>query len=59
MDVDIVLLKCSTSYPLPYEEVNLNTMVDFKEKFDVIVGLSDHYWYRYSFSCSKYGGKCY
>ena len=40
--VDIVLLKCSTSYPLPYEEVNLNTMVDFKEKFDVIVGLSDH-----------------
>lgn len=39
---DIVLLKCSTSYPLPYEEVNLNTMVDFKEKFDVVIGLSDH-----------------
>jgi len=40
--VDIVLLKCSTAYPLPYEEVNLKTMVDFKDKFNTIVGFSDH-----------------
>ncbi len=40
--IDIVLLKCSTSYPLPYDEVNLKTMVDYKEKFDVIIGFSDH-----------------
>ena len=40
--IDIVLLKCSTAYPLPFEEVNLKTMVDYKDKFDTIIGLSDH-----------------
>ena len=39
---NIVILKCSTAYPLPFKEVNLMTMVDFKEKFNTIVGLSDH-----------------
>ena len=39
---DISLLKCTSSYPAPLEEINLNTIPDIKEKFDVIVGLSDH-----------------
>ena len=39
---DIIVLKCSTAYPLPFQEVNLKTMIDFKEKFGTVVGLSDH-----------------
>ena len=39
---DIVLLKCSTSYPAKFEEVNLLTMEDYKKKFDVVIGISDH-----------------
>lgn len=38
----IALLKCTSSYPAPMEEINLNTIPDIKDKFDVIVGLSDH-----------------
>ena len=38
----IALLKCTSSYPAPLEEINLNTIPDIKSKFDVIVGLSDH-----------------
>ena len=39
---DISLLKCTSSYPAPLEEINLNTIPDIKKRFDVIVGLSDH-----------------
>ncbi len=39
---EIALLKCTSSYPAPLEEINLNTIPDIKEKFNVIVGLSDH-----------------
>lgn len=39
---DIVLLKCTSSYPAPIEEANLKTMVNMKETFGVKVGLSDH-----------------
>lgn len=38
----ISLLKCTSSYPAPYDEINLNTIPDLVEKFDVVVGLSDH-----------------
>ena len=38
----IALLKCTSSYPAPFEEINLNTIPDIKNKFSVIVGLSDH-----------------
>ena len=38
----IVLLKCTSSYPAPIEEANLVTIQDYREKFDVIPGLSDH-----------------
>lgn len=38
----IALLKCTSSYPAPIEEANLLTIQDFKNRFDVIPGLSDH-----------------
>jgi len=38
----IALLKCTSSYPAPLEEINLNTIPDIKNKFGVVVGLSDH-----------------
>lgn len=39
---NITLLKCTSSYPTPYEEMNLNTIPNLKETFGVKVGLSDH-----------------
>ena len=39
---DITLLKCTSSYPAPVENANLQTMVDMKDRFGVKVGLSDH-----------------
>jgi pseudaminic acid synthase len=39
---NIILLKCTSSYPAPIEEANLMTISDLKERFKVEVGLSDH-----------------
>lgn len=39
---NIVLLKCTTSYPAPINEANLLTIPDMIKKFGVIAGLSDH-----------------
>jgi len=39
---DIVILHCTTSYPTPCSQVNLNTLSLLKEKFDLPVGYSDH-----------------
>jgi pseudaminic acid synthase len=39
---DIILLKCTSSYPAPLDLANLKTMVDLKTRFNVTVGLSDH-----------------
>ena len=39
---NIALLKCTSSYPAPIEEANMSMIPDFKERFDVIPGLSDH-----------------
>ncbi len=38
----IVLLKCTTSYPAPIEDANLKTIPNLINTFDVIAGLSDH-----------------
>jgi len=38
----IALLKCTSAYPAPPEEVNLRTIPNFAESFHVPVGLSDH-----------------
>ncbi|WP_135076142.1 pseudaminic acid synthase [Terasakiella sp. SH-1] len=39
---DIVLLKCTTAYPTPPEEVNLRTIENLRETFGCLAGLSDH-----------------
>lgn len=39
---NVILLKCCSAYPTPYEDINLKTMVNLAETFDCIVGLSDH-----------------
>lgn len=38
----IALLKCTSAYPAPLDEANLKTIPDMKEKFNCVVGLSDH-----------------
>ena len=38
----IVLLKCTSAYPAPPEEMNLMTIANLAEAFGVPVGLSDH-----------------
>lgn len=38
----IAILKCTSSYPAPLDEINLNTIPSLKENFDAVVGLSDH-----------------
>lgn len=38
----ITLLKCTSAYPTPWEEVNLSLIPKLKEDFNCIVGLSDH-----------------
>lgn len=39
---DVVLLQCTANYPITDEEANLNVLDTFKEKFDVLLGYSDH-----------------
>ncbi|MGF1637086.1 MAG: pseudaminic acid synthase [Cyclobacteriaceae bacterium] len=39
---DIMLLKCTSSYPAPIDLANLHTMTDIRERFKVQVGISDH-----------------
>jgi N-acetylneuraminate synthase len=39
---DIVLLKCTSAYPAPAEEMNLRTIPHLAAAFGVPVGLSDH-----------------
>lgn len=39
---DIILLKCTSSYPAPLEEANLVMVKDMAERFGVLTGLSDH-----------------
>jgi N-acetylneuraminate synthase len=39
---DIALLKCTSAYPAPPEEMNLKMIPHFSEKFDLPAGLSDH-----------------
>ncbi len=39
---NVILLKCASEYPTPYEDLNLKTITDMKDKYDCIAGLSDH-----------------
>lgn len=38
----IALLKCTSAYPAPFEDVNLRTIPNLSETFNVVSGLSDH-----------------
>lgn len=38
----IILLKCTSAYPSPYEEMNLNVIPHMKQTFGCVCGLSDH-----------------
>lgn len=38
----VALLRCASAYPAITDEMNLATMIDMKNRFDVPVGLSDH-----------------
>ena len=38
----IILLKCTSAYPSPYEDMNLATIKDMHHRFNCITGLSDH-----------------
>lgn len=38
----VILLKCTSAYPAPYEEVNLRTIPSMRDTFHCIAGLSDH-----------------
>ena len=38
----VSLLHCTTNYPCPYNEVNLNAMITLREAFKCKVGYSDH-----------------
>lgn len=37
-----ILLHCVSKYPCPPEELNLNTIKFYSEKFDIPIGFSDH-----------------
>jgi pseudaminic acid synthase len=39
---DIVLLKCTSSYPTIHSEMNLRGILKLKEDFNCLIGLSDH-----------------
>lgn len=39
---NIALLKCTSAYPSPLEDINLKVIPNMKETFDIVVGLSDH-----------------
>lgn len=39
---NVIILKCTSAYPAPYEDVNLRTIPSMAQTFDCIVGLSDH-----------------
>ena len=41
-NMDICLLHCTTSYPTPYEQVNMNVLDTLKKAFGLPVGYSDH-----------------
>lgn len=39
---DVILLKCVSAYPTPYEAVNLNVIPTLAKTYDCLMGLSDH-----------------
>ncbi|MEW6406755.1 MAG: N-acetylneuraminate synthase family protein [Chloroflexota bacterium] len=38
----LMVMQCTSEYPVPYERVGLNVMLEMAERYQVPVGLSDH-----------------
>lgn len=39
---ELAILRCVSGYPAPAEEYNLHTIIDMKQRFGLVTGLSDH-----------------
>jgi pseudaminic acid synthase len=39
---ELAILHCVSGYPAPAQDYNLRTLVDMKERFNLVTGLSDH-----------------
>jgi len=39
---NVALLKCTSAYPSPYEDMNIRLIPNMKETFECVTGLSDH-----------------
>lgn len=39
---NVALLKCTSEYPSPFEDINLKTMPNMADTFNKVVGISDH-----------------
>ena len=39
---EITILQCNSSYPTPLDDVNLNILKEYKKRFKVKIGYSDH-----------------
>ena len=39
---DVTLMQCTSRYPTPLSQVGLNVLDEFKERYDIKIGLSDH-----------------
>lgn len=39
---NLVILQCTSKYPCPFEDVGLNLLEEFKKRYELSVGLSDH-----------------
>jgi N-acetylneuraminate synthase len=42
LEEKVSILHCTTEYPTPFEDINLNAMDSIREEFQLDVGLSDH-----------------
>ena len=42
LDKKVTLMHCTTEYPAPKNELNLNVIDSFKKRYDIKIGYSDH-----------------
>ena len=42
INLEFMITNCTSIYPAPYEAINLNLIPLYKDKFDILVGHSDH-----------------
>lgn len=54
----VVLLQCTANYPPRPEDINLNVLDTFRERFKVLIGYSDHLAARHTAIASVAKGAC-